>query len=256
MPCCQWVMSLSRVLYHLTSLQFHHRDPGLVGLLASNSIPEGKTIYFGIISDGIHTHGAALRIAYRTHPAGMILVTDAISAMGLEEGTHRIGQFNIEVRDHRAYLSGTTTLCGSIAPMDECVRTFKRETNCPLVFALEAASLHPADCLKISDCKGTLNFGADADFILLDDDLKIHSTWIAGRCVFESAEHRLPKVSTHWTGSDAWFMSDGRETFMLCVGSCLNETVEPMLFLFSLFTWRMAYWNFIFTFWDKINFFE
>lgn len=51
-------------------LQFHHRDPGLVGLLASHNIPKDKTVYFGIIADGIHTHPAALRIAYRTHPKG------------------------------------------------------------------------------------------------------------------------------------------------------------------------------------------
>ncbi len=50
--------------------QFHHRDPGLVGLLASNQLPSGKIIHFGIIADGVHTHPAALRIAHRTHPDG------------------------------------------------------------------------------------------------------------------------------------------------------------------------------------------
>lgn len=115
---------------------------------------------------------------------------------------HRIGQYNIEVRDHKAYIAGTNTLCGSIAPMDECVRTFKRETKCPIEFALEAASLHPADCLGVSNRKGTLSFGADADFILLDDDMIIHSTWIAGECVYESHGHSVPKVSTQWTEND------------------------------------------------------
>jgi N-acetylglucosamine-6-phosphate deacetylase len=129
----------------------------------------------------------------------LILVTDAISAMGLEEGMHRIGQYNIEVRDHKAFIAGTTTLCGSIAPMDECVRIFKKATNCPIEFALEAASLHPADCLGISNRKGTLNYETDADFFLMDDEMMIHSTWIAGECVFESEQHALPKVSTQWT---------------------------------------------------------
>jgi N-acetylglucosamine-6-phosphate deacetylase len=171
-------------------------------LLASNEIPEGKAVYFGIISDGIHTHGAALRIAYRTHPEGLILVTDAISALGLEDGAHRIGQYTIEVRDHKAYIAGTNTLCGSIAPMDECIRVFLNATKCPLEFALEAASLHPAKCIGISKQKGTLDFGSDADFILLDDKLQVHSTWISGECVFESTEHSIPKVIEQWTDED------------------------------------------------------
>jgi N-acetylglucosamine-6-phosphate deacetylase len=183
-------------------LKFHHRDPGLVGLLASNEIPRDKTVYFGIISDGIHTHGAALRIAFRTHPSGLILVTDAISAMGLEDGTHRIGQYSIEVREHRAYIAGTNTLCGSIAPMDECIRIFYNETKCPIEYALEAASLHPALCMGIVDRKGTLNYDTDADFIMLDDNIRIHSTWIAGECVYEANEHSIPKTSTQWIEND------------------------------------------------------
>lgn len=171
-------------------------------MLASNEIPPGKTVYFGIISDGIHTHGAALRIAHRTHPEGLILVTDAISAMGLEEGTHRIGQYTIEVRDHRAYIAGTNTLCGSIAPMDECIRIFLNATKCSLEYALEAASLHPAKCLGIEHQKGTLNYDTDADFILLDDDLRVHSTWISGKCVYEAHKHSIPKVNSQWTEDD------------------------------------------------------
>lgn len=165
-------------------LPFHHRDPGLVGLLASHNIPKDKTVYFGIIADGIHTHPAALRIAYRTHPKGLVLVTDAISAMGLEEGTHRIGQLAIEIREGKAFICGTNTLCGSIATMNKCVQLFQEATGCSLEYALEAASLHPALALGISDTKGTLSFGGDADFIMLDQELNVQSTWIAGKCVF------------------------------------------------------------------------
>lgn len=176
----------ARLITHLFNamLPFHHRDPGLVGLLASDNIPVGQTVYFGIIADGVHTHPAALRIAHRTHPDGLVIVTDAISAMGLEEGFHHIGQFDMEVRNHKAYIAGTETLCGSIASMDECIKILKKSTNCSSVFALEAASLHPAKCLGISDKKGTLDFGTDADFVFLDDKLNVLSTWIAGECVY------------------------------------------------------------------------
>lgn len=57
---------------------------------------------------------------------------------------------------------------------------------CSVVEALEAATLHPAEALNITDRKGTLNFGADADFILLTQELDLISTWIAGECVYEA----------------------------------------------------------------------
>ncbi|XP_058062187.1 N-acetylglucosamine-6-phosphate deacetylase [Anopheles bellator] len=176
----------ARLVTHLFNamLPFHHRDPGLVGLLTTDNISEDILVYFGIISDGVHTHPAALRIAYKTHPAGLILVTDAISAMGLSEGRHRIGQMEIEIRTGRAYVAGTDTLCGSIAPMDECIRFFKKASSCSIEYALEAASLHPARCLGIEKTKGSLEYGADADFVLLDDGLNVQSTWIAGECVY------------------------------------------------------------------------
>lgn len=56
--------------------------------------------------------------------------------------------------------------------------------DCSIVYAVEAASLHPAQCLNIADRKGTLNFGADADFVMLDDNLHVQSTWIAGNRVY------------------------------------------------------------------------
>lgn len=52
------------------------------------------------------------------------------------------------------------------------------------MYALEAASLHPAQVLGIEKKKGTLDFGADADFVILNDKLEVQSTWIAGECVF------------------------------------------------------------------------
>lgn len=61
------------IILNLFLWQFHHRDPGLVGLLASDNIPKGATVYFGIIADGTHTHPAALRIAHRTHPDGNVV---------------------------------------------------------------------------------------------------------------------------------------------------------------------------------------
>ncbi|XP_047213937.1 N-acetylglucosamine-6-phosphate deacetylase-like isoform X2 [Girardinichthys multiradiatus] len=165
-------------------LPFHHRDPGIVGLLTSDQIPAGRTVFYGMIADGIHTNPAALRIAHRAHPSGLVLVTDAITAMGLPPGHHTLGQQVIEIQGLHAYVTGTKTLSGSIATMDMCVQHFKQASGCSVEEALEAASLHPAQLLGISHKKGSLDYGADADLVLLDDALNIRATYISGEEVW------------------------------------------------------------------------
>lgn len=167
-------------------LPFHHRDPGIVGLLTSDRVPAGRTVYYGMIADGIHTNPAALRIAHRAHPAGLVLVTDAITAMGLPPGHHTLGQQVIEIQGLHAYVAGTKTLSGSIATMDMCVRHFKQASGCSVEEALEAASLHPAQLLGISNKKGNLDYGSDADLVLLDDALNVKATYISGEEVWRN----------------------------------------------------------------------
>ncbi|CAL1545205.1 unnamed protein product [Lymnaea stagnalis] len=180
------VRSGARFITHLFNcmLPFHHRDPHLVGLLTSEKLPRNRHIYYGIIADGIHTHPAALRIAQRVHPKGTVLITDAIQAMGLPDGTYPFGEQTIVVEGQRSYIKGTNTLAGSTATLDTCVRLFAKQTDCGPELALEAASLHPAQLMGIEDRKGTLNFGTDADFVLLDDSLNVKATYIAGKCVY------------------------------------------------------------------------
>lgn len=165
-------------------LPFHHRDPGIVGLLTSDRVPPDRTVFYGMISDGIHTNPAALRIAHRAHPKGLVLVTDAITAMGLPPGRHTLGQQVIEIQGLNAYVAGTTTLCGSIATMDMCVRHFRQVSGCSVEEALEAASLHPAQLLGLSHRKGSLHYGCDADLVLLDDELNVKATFISGEEVW------------------------------------------------------------------------
>lgn len=168
-------------------LPFHHRDPGIVGLLTSDRVPPDRTVFYGMISDGIHTNPAALRIAHRAHPRGLVLVTDAITAMGLPPGRHTLGQQVIEIQGLHAYVAGTQTLCGSIAPMDSCVRHFLQASGCRAEEALEAASLHAAQLLGLSHRKGSLQYGRDADLVLLDDDLNVRATFISGAEVWRKS---------------------------------------------------------------------
>lgn len=162
---------------------FHHRDPGLIGLLGRND----KRPHYGMILDGVHAHPASTRIIERCHPEGLLLVTDAIAGMGLPPGTYDLAGTRMDVKENAAYVSGTNTLAGSIVTMAVCVRRLMQYTDCSLEQALTAASTHQAQVLggDVAQRKGSLAFGADADFVLLDDKLDVVQTYIAGQLVFE-----------------------------------------------------------------------
>lgn len=174
---------------------------GLIAYPPSNA----KPLYYGIISDGTHTHPATLKIAHKVNPKGLVLVTDALSALGLPNGIHHLGDKQIEVNNSKAFIANTNTLCGSVTSLDKCVKYFIKATSkiikyvicvqhklsknvfkdCSIAEAIETVTLHPAQVLGIQHFKGTLNYGADADFVLLGNELNVQSTWINGRCVFK-----------------------------------------------------------------------
>lgn len=68
--------------------------------------------------------------------------------------------------------------------MVHCIRHFRKATGCSQEEAINAATLHPAQCLGIHDKKGTLEYYTEADFVMLDDDLNVKATYIAGEKVF------------------------------------------------------------------------
>lgn len=147
------------------------------------------------------------------------MVTDAVPALGLPDGTYHMGANQIVVKNKRATNAGTETLCGSIASMAECVQYMRqalldgetkqndvKDPNRFIVECIEAATSHPASgrsngakdrrtstsslvrlVLHIETQKGTLAYGADADFIFLDEQLHVLSTFIAGEQAWTSA---------------------------------------------------------------------
>jgi N-acetylglucosamine-6-phosphate deacetylase len=158
----------------------HHREPGAVGAILENS-----SMSYSVIADYIHLHPALLHLIWKMHPDGLILVTDAIEALGLAPGDYQLGKQVVHVEEKAAYIKGTKTIAGSVLSLDAAVRHLRQATECSAVEALEAASLRPARLLGIDGVKGSLNIGADADFLLLDDQLYIKACYIAGELAWK-----------------------------------------------------------------------
>lgn len=151
------------------------RYPGAIGAALGK-----KGLYYSIIADGVHCHPTALKLAYQSKPEQMVLVSDAMPALGLGEGSYRLGDMDVIVNKGGAVLEGTDTLAGSVIGLDAAVRYLRDVLGCSVVEAIKAASLHPAKLLGIEKQKGTLNVGADADFILLNERLFVQAAYVGG----------------------------------------------------------------------------
>lgn len=217
----------ARLVTHLFNAMsaFHHRDPGLVGILTSTCADK---IHYGIIVDGIHVHPSAVKMAYESHPMGAILVTDAMCALGLPPGRHMLGKLEVDVivqgghyfqstcttsscktssttsfhkmtggnRMKAVLASDHDTLAGSVASMDECVRNYKAFTGCSVVEALAAASIHPAMALGIDQHKGSLMPGRDADMVFLNPKtLSVRATFVSGVLSYASTKEWEEQLS-------------------------------------------------------------
>lgn len=156
----------------------HHRKPGTAGAVMFDD-----RIRAEIIADGIHVHPAAIRIVTRLkNKANLLLITDAMSATGLEDGEYTIGDLPVMVSGGVATLKEhPESLAGSTLTMIRGFRYLVQEVGLSLQEASQAASLTPAISLGLQRTIGTLEPGKRGDILRLDDQLNLHGVWINGR---------------------------------------------------------------------------
>jgi N-acetylglucosamine-6-phosphate deacetylase len=144
-----------------------HRAPGPVGALLTSA----GDVVLELICDGHHINSRVLKLAIdHVGPERIALITDAMAAAGVGDGTYRIGQLDVVVNDGAARLSDSGSLAGSTLTMAAAVRFVVRVVGRPLADAVTMASVTPARVLGRTDI-GVLAAGRRADLVVLDDDL-------------------------------------------------------------------------------------
>lgn len=156
----------------------HHREPGPVIALL-----EDPRVTVEVITDGVHVDGALYRHVTRSvGPDRVSLVTDAMAATGMADGSYRIGPLAVEVADGVAHLAGTDTIAGSTATMDRLFRFAAMHSDLPrdeaLQLAVRQSSVNPARALGLPSPE--LRDGTTADLVVLDDDLTVSAVMLRG----------------------------------------------------------------------------
>ena len=158
----------------------HHREPGLAGALLAH-----PTAKIGLISDGVHVHPDLVKLIWQlAGPERLTLVTDAMAALGMGPGHYQLGDYAVTVDETSARLADGT-LAGSILSADVALRNLIAFTGCSLPEALLALTRAPAALLGLSDQKGILAAGGDADLVLLSADLQVVMTIVQGQIVYQ-----------------------------------------------------------------------
>ncbi len=159
-----------------------HREPGLPGALLTDDRPVA-----GLIADGIHTHPAIVRLIWACLGSQRLnLVTDAMAALGMAPGMHLLGDFEVQVDATSARLADGI-LAGSILALDQALRNLMAFTGCPLPQALATITTTPARALSLAHSLGRIAPGYNADLVLLDSELTVRNTIVAGEVVFAAA---------------------------------------------------------------------
>ncbi len=168
---------------------FDHRNPSLLNVaLFSPELP------VGLIADGIHVHPEVVAATWRVKgPSGVVLVTDAVAAMGQPDGTYPFAG-GVITADQNGVRNAHGTISGSNLTMDQAVRNLRAFTGCDPDEALLSATDTPARLIKDTH-RGHIWPGATADLVLLSDDLRVEITICAGRIAYISDRARS-RVST------------------------------------------------------------
>lgn len=161
----------------------HHREPGVAG--AGLIINEITT---EIISDGIHVHPVMVKLLFDTKgPLKICAITDAVACAGLPDGEYG----DVVMKEGQVMLKDGTSLAGSTLTMINAFKNILKFTGYSIEALLPSFTLVPAREIQMDDQKGSIEAGKDADFLLVDSELTIVSTFVKGKEVYNRSTDKV-----------------------------------------------------------------
>lgn len=153
-----------------------HRAPTLVAQALAD-----ERLSSGLIADGLHVDPTVVVGAWRALGRRLVLVTDAVGALGIPPGERRLGDgIGVVTVGPGGVRLADGTLAGSNLSMDTAVRNLAAWTGCGLAGAVDAATAAPAKVLGLGD-RGVVRVGAVADLVLMTAGGDLVTTVAAGR---------------------------------------------------------------------------
>jgi N-acetylglucosamine-6-phosphate deacetylase len=156
-----------------------HRSPGPLAAIARAEGVRGE-----LIADGVHVHPGAMNALVKLlGPERTIVITDALAAAGISQATFDFAGQPAQVIRGAARLSDGT-ITGSVLTMDQALRNVLQMTDVSFQQAVGMLTFNPAQAAQVSDRKGRLHAGYDADLLIFDSSLALQATICRGEIAF------------------------------------------------------------------------
>ncbi|WP_106496231.1 N-acetylglucosamine-6-phosphate deacetylase [Lentibacillus sp. Marseille-P4043] len=175
--CCAAVDVGARDFVHLFNGMsgLHHRDPGVAGAALTNS-----RAFAELICDGYHVHPDIAVLASRVKDDKLVLITDCMRAGLMPDGHYHLGEFPVVMQQDGVARTEAGSLAGSTLKLIDGVANLHRWSDKPLYEIWHRASLSPAKSLGRETEMGSIARGKLADYVVLDDELVVQATAVAG----------------------------------------------------------------------------
>ena len=158
---------------------FSHRDPGCLGAIMTSD-----SVTAELIGDGAHVDYAAARVLIRAKGArNIVLITDGMPLAGTADGDGEWEGVPIRVDGGKAVRVSDGTIIGGVITLDQTLRNAVTHMGVAVHEAVAMASTNAARAIGLA-AHGAIVEGVAADFILLDNDLRVTETWVAGERVY------------------------------------------------------------------------
>ena len=172
----------ARMVTHVFNAQrpLGHREPGTAGAALTD-----PRLTVGMIADLQHIAAEIVALIFRAAAGNVVLVTDAVAAMGVTRDRAVLGGSDVYVDDEGLPRRADGTIAGSVLTLDQAVRNAISCGVQPLQ-VLQAVTRTPADLVGRADL-GRLAPGALADLVWWSDDWEVRDVWAGGVPAFDVA---------------------------------------------------------------------
>ncbi len=150
-----------------------HREPGVPGA----AFEAGANVE--MICDGIHIHPTVMKMVYQMMGEHLMVISDSMSAAGLDDGEYVLGGLPVHVREGKATLSDGT-IAGSTTDMLKELGVWTDVCGLSMEEILPCMTAHQAKAVHMEDKIGSIAAGKAADMVVLSPERVVKAVYKNG----------------------------------------------------------------------------